>query len=466
MRKLILLTILCSYFGSCFSQIQDNSAVVGSWFGTLKVQGVSLRIVFSISEKDGVLVTTLDSPDQGARGLPTESTSFSGTEILIKMPAMYAQYKGNVEDSVTIKGIFSQSGSEFPLELSKQTSVVEKGTPAVQDPNAGKYTSTEVKFRNEQANITLAGTVTYPEGKTNCPVAILLTGSGAQDRDETLFEQKPFLRIADRLSANGIAVLRFDDRGVAQSEGDIRTATSYDFVTDALAAYEYMKNYPGIDSEKIGFIGHSEGASLAVMAAAENKDIAFIVMLAGPTISGDAILCLQAAAIARAQGAGEDAIKADYEMRSGIYSIIKNEQDDEKASAQIAEYMNGLPNYSDDQRKILVDAFVKGVLNPWMRAFISLDPAPYIGKVTCPVVAFWGSKDLQVPAKENIDALMKIIYKHKKNNFSIVNVTGVNHLFQDAETGLVTEYSNTEKAVMNDDTLDKIQDWINNYLLK
>ena len=466
MKKIILLAIFCSYFGSCFSQTQDNSAVVGSWLGTLKVSGVSLRVVFNISEKDGVLVTTMDSPDQKAKGLPTESTTLSGTEILIKMPAFGAQYKGVVEDSITIKGTFTQSGEEYPLEVLKQTEVVEKGTPAAQDPNAGKYTSTDVKFRNEQANITLAGTVTYPNDKTNCPVVILLTGSGSQDRDEALFGQKPFLRIADRLSANGIAVLRFDDRGFAQSEGDLSTATSYDFVTDALAAYEYMKNYPGIDSKKIGMIGHSEGGSLAVMAAAENKDIAFVVMLAGPALPGDDILCLQAAAITRASGMPEDFIETDSKMRLGIFSIIKNEPDNEKASAQITEYVNGLPGYPEDHKKMTIDGFVKGALNPWMRAFISFDPAPYLAKITCPVVAFWGSKDLQVPAKENSDALTNIIYKHKKNNFSIVNIDGVNHLFQDAETGLMTEYSNTEKAVMNDETLDKMQDWLNNYLLK
>ena len=466
MKKIILLVIFCSYLGNCFSQTQDNPAVVGSWHGTLKVSGVSLRIVFNISEKDGVLVTTMDSPDQGAKGIPTESTTLSGTEIMVKMPALGAQYKGVVEDSVTIKGTFTQSGMEFPLELLKQTDVVEKGTPAVQDPNAGKYTSTDVKFRNEQANITLAGTLTYPNGGSNCPVAILLTGSGAQDRDEALFGQKPFLRIADRLSANGIAVLRFDDRGVAQSEGDFSTATSYDFVTDAQAAYEYLKNHPGIDSEKIGMVGHSEGGNLAVMVAAENKNIAFVIMLAGSTLPGDNILCLQSAAITRAHGMPEDFIETDSKMRSGIFSIIKSEPDNEKASALITEYVNGLPGYSEDHKKMTIDGFVKGALNPWMRAFLSLDPAPYLAKLTCPVVAFWGSKDLQVPAKENIDALAKVIYKYKKNNFSIVTIDGLNHLFQNAETGLVTEYSDIEKAVMNDETLDKIQDWLNNYLIK
>ncbi len=465
MKRLILLTVFILQLGFCLAQTPDK-AIQGIWLGSLKVQqGISLRIVLNISEKDGSLITTMDSPDQGVKGIPTESTTFSGNELLVKIPAMRVQYKGILEDSVTIKGTFIQGEMQLPLDLSKQVELKEDSA-AVQDPNAGKYTSTDIKFRNEKAGITLAGTVTYPKDKTNCPVAILLTGSGAQDRDETIFAQKPFLRLADRLSANGIAVLRFDDRGFAQSEGDLWSATSYDFVTDALAAYEYMKTYPGINSRKIGFIGHSEGAGLATMAAVENKDIAFVVMLAGTTLPGDSLLCLQAAAINRAAGMGEDAIKSDYKMRSGIYEIIKKESDNTKASEQITTYVNGLPDFPAEQKKVLIEAFMKAGLNPWMRAFLGYDPAPYLAKLTCPTVAFFGSKDLQIPAKENIGGLMNVVYKNKKNNFSIVTINGVNHLFQNAKTGLVDEYSNKTEVVMNDETLDKLQDWLNNYLLK
>ncbi len=464
MKKLILYLVLILH--SIVSLCQTSNSIVGDWHGSLKVQGMSLRIVFHIEEKNSLLVTTLDSPDQSAKGIPTESTSLSGNELYVKMPALNGQYKGIVEDSITIKGTFTQGGMDFPLALLKQTGVIQKDSVAVQDPNAGKYISKDVKFRNEQANITLAGTITYPKDKTNCPAVILLTGSGSQDRDEALFEQKPFLRIADRLSANGIAVLRFDDRGFAQSEGDLATATTYDFVTDARAAYEFMKKYPGIDTKKIGFIGHSEGAGVAVMAASEDKSVAFVVMLAGTSLPGDSILCLQAAAIARASGAGEDFIKLDYKMRSGIFEIIKNEPDNEKATKQITDYVNGLPGFPDVQKVGIIDGFTKAGLSPWMRAFILFDPAPYLAKLTCPTVAFWGSKDLQVPAKENIGGLMNIIYKNKKNNYSIVNIQGVNHLFQTAKTGQTSEYSNTQEAVMNNETLDKLQDWLLNYLLK
>jgi len=464
MKKLILLFIYILSVGVCFAQTSNNS-VTGIWKGDLKVSGISLKIVFNISEKDGVLITTVDSPNQGARGIPTESTTLSGNDIVVEMPNMGAKYKGTI-DGLVIKGTFTQGGMAIPLELSKQTGDEEEETVAVQDPNAGKYTSTDIKFRNEKDGITLAGTITYPKDKTNCPAVILLTGSGAQNRDEELFGQKPFLRIADRLSANGIAVLRFDDRGFAQSEGNLQTATSYDFVTDALAAYEFMKTYPGIDSKKIGFIGHSEGAGVGAMAAAENKDIAFVVMLAGTALPGDSILILQAEKINRASGMGEEALKIDYKMRSGIYSIVKNEPDNEKASVRITEYVNGLSDYPAEQKKMLIDAFVKVVLNPWMRAFIAFDPAPYLAKLTCPVLAFWGSKDLQVPAKENIGKLSEIILKSKKKNFSIITIEGVNHLFQEAESGLTSEYANTNNAVMNDETLDKLQDWLDNYLLK
>ncbi len=464
MKRLILLTVFILQLGACFAQTPDKK-IQGIWSGTLKIQqGISLKVVLNISEKDGSLIATMDIPDQGAKGILTESTTFADNKLVVKMPAMRAQYQGLLEDSATIKGTFIQGEMELPLDLSKQTELKEDSV-AIQDPNTGKYTSTDVKFRNEKVNITLAGTVTFPKDKKNCPAVILLTGSGAQDRDETIFGQKPFLRIADRLSANGIAVLRFDDRGFAQSEGDMWTGTSYDFVSDALAAYEYMKNYPGVDSKKIGFIGHSEGAGLGVMAAVENKDVAFVVMLAGTTLPGDSLLCLQAAAINRVAGMTEDAITADYKMRSAIYEIIKR-TDNTKASEQITTYVNNLPDLPDEQKKALAAAFIKAGLNHWMRVFLEYDPLPYLAKLTCPTLAFWGSKDLQVPATENIGALMNLISKNKKDNFSIVTINGVNHLFQNAKTGLVTEYSNKEEVVMNDETLDKLQDWLSNHLLK
>lgn len=463
MKKYFLLIVIILQSVICLAQTPES--IVGEWSGKLKIQGFSLRIVLHIEEKNGGLVTTMDSPDQGANGIPTESTVFSGNEILVKLPALQAQFKGILEDSINIRGTFTQSGMDLPLELMKQTRE-EKKTVASQNPNVEKYTSTDVRFKNQKADITLAGTVTYPKGKTNCPAVILLTGSGAQDRDESLFGQKPFLRIADRLSANGFAVLRFDDRGFAQSEGDMKTATTYDFVTDALAAYEYLKNYPEIDPNKIGFIGHSEGAGVAAMAAAENKMIAYIVMLAGITVPGDSILNLQSAAFMRASGVDQVVIDADYRMRSGIYNIVKNEPDDTKASGQISAYIQSLDGLNEVQKQEITTALTKAVLAPWMRSFLLYDPEPYLAKVDCPALAFFGEKDLQVPAKENMAALVDIIYKNKKHDFSIINVDGVNHLFQNAHTGLINEYSNTEEVMMNDVTLDKLQDWLQNYLLK
>jgi fermentation-respiration switch protein FrsA (DUF1100 family) len=463
MKKCFLSAVIILQSVLCLSQ--TSKSIVGEWSGKLKMQGVALRIVLHIEEKNGVLITTMDSPDQGVNAIPTESTVFSENEIMVKLPALQAQFKGILEDSMNIRGIFTQRGMDLPLELLRQMGA-EKKTVAPQDPNAGKYTSTDVRFKNQSANITLAGTVTYPKEKINYPAVILLTGSGAQDRDESLFGQKPFLRIADRLSANGIAVLRFDDRGFAQSEGDIKTATTYDFVTDALAAYEFLKNYPGIDTSKIGFIGHSEGAGVAVMAAAENKTVAYVIMLAGIAISGDSLLNLQSAAIMRAAGTDQRVIDADYKMRSGVYNIVKNESDSAKASVQIAAHIQSLDDLTEVQKQEVTAIFTKTVLVPWMRSFLSYDPGSFLAKVDCPVVAFFGEKDLQVPAKENAAALTDLIYKNKKHHFSIVNVDGVNHLFQNAQTGLVSEYSNTEEAMMNDVTLDKLQDWLQNYSLK
>ncbi len=463
MKKFIM--GFCSLLYCCFAVAENPVPVAGTWNGNLEVQGFSLNVIFHITESEGIYAITLDVPQQGVKGIPAESTTLNGRELLVKIPVIQAEYKAEITNDTVISGAFSQGGASFPLSLKKQP-----GNPVVEvkanlPANVDAYTSKEVKFRNDRAGITLAGTLTYPKNKTNCPAVILLTGSGPQDRDETILEQKPFLRIADYLSSKGVAVLRFDDRGTALSEGDFKNATVYDFVTDALSAFRFLSGEEGIDKNRIGFIGHSEGANLGLMAAAENKMVAFTAMLGGISIPGDTLLRLQAYSMAKASGMSEPDLVKDNRMRNRIFNIIKNEPDQDQVSKDIAVVIDEeMSNIPESDRKKAADAFIQSSLSPWMRAFLAYDPAPYFRSVNCPVLVLYGNKDLQAPAPENTEALKKII--SGKNNFTLRVLPGLNHMFQDAQTGLVSEYYNLEKPMMNDEMLLVLQDWITSIALK
>ncbi|MCD6557403.1 MAG: alpha/beta hydrolase, partial [Bacteroidales bacterium] len=323
MKKILIISAILFLYVSNFSQ-----NIIGDWGGKIKIQGIQLRIVFHISKDTVLYNATLDSPDQGAFDLPVDSIFFNDEILKIVMTKLGAQYTGNYNsEQDEINGHFMQMGQSFELNLNRTTINEEKKKRYQEPEEPFPYFSENITFENKTANITLAGTLTLPKKDGKYPAVILISGSGTQNRDEELLGHKPFLIISDYLTKQGIAVLRYDDRGTAKSEGDFSTATSEDFASDAEAAFNYLLNREEINKQNIGLIGHSEGGLIAPMIAAKNKSVAFIVLLAGPGISGEKILLMQSQLIGKANGATEKELKASNKLNKKIYSLLKNEKD-------------------------------------------------------------------------------------------------------------------------------------------
>lgn len=427
--------------------------ITGHWNGVLKVSGIQLRVVFNITKTETGYTSTMDSPDQGAKGIPVTSTTFENSILNLKVSNAGIEYKGEFKaDSIT--GTFTQRGQSFAMNLKRDNN--EK--PALIRPQEPvkpyPYYSEEVTFRNEKANLLLAGTLTLPAKEGIFPVVVLISGSGPQNRDEELLGHKPFLVLSDYLTRNGIAVLRYDDRGVAKSEGDFKTATSLDFASDAEAAVSYLKTRKEIDKKKIGLIGHSEGGIIAPMVASKSKDISFIVLMAGTGIPGNQILLLQQELIGKASGASGSDLDKSHEINSAIFDIvIKSNNTDTLRNELTGFLMQKLKESADSQKPegISDSDFVKSqvdqISTPWMQYFIKYDPAPTLKKVKCRVLALNGEKDLQVPANENLPAIESALLKSGNKNVTTKEFPNLNHLFQECKTGLPAEYAQIEQTI-------------------
>ncbi|KPK76261.1 MAG: hypothetical protein AMJ79_07340 [Phycisphaerae bacterium SM23_30] len=442
--------------------------IEGIWQGTLKVSGIELRIVFNISLRpDGVYTATMDSPDQGAKGIPVDSVTYKDGKLRLEVKVVQGFYEGRLQaDGDTIQGQWQQSGLNLPLELKRS----DKPIPPPKRPQEPKkpypYLEEEVVYENSKAKIKLAGTLTLPKQEGSFPAALLITGSGAQDRNETVMGHRPFLVLADYLTRRGIAVLRVDDRGVGGSTGDISKATSEDFAQDVLAGIEYLKSRKEINPGQIGLIGHSEGGIIAPMAAVKSSDVAFIVLMAGTGLTGEEILYLQAALIARAAGATEETIALNRKGQEQIFTIVKQESDDQIAEKKIEKKINELLAELPEEQKKAIETVLeaqkgqmKRVLSPWFRFFVTYDPKPALMKVKCPVLALNGQKDLQVPPQENLRAIEQALTAGGNKRFTIKELPDLNHLFQTARTGSPTEYSKIEET-MSPTALKLIADWI------
>jgi len=310
-----------------------------------------------------------------------------------------------------------------------------------------------VHFANKKGNFDLAGTLTMPNKTGVFPAVILITGSGPQNRDEEILDHKPFLVIADYLTRNGIAVLRFDDRGTNESKGDFKAATSMDFSTDVEAALDFLLNRKEIDKSKIGLIGHSEGGLIAPMVAVRRKEVGFIVLLAGPGISGKRILLSQEALIGRASGESEDVIRDMSSISNAAYDLIAGSQNLDTLKKALTAYFSDRLKADSTFAKAagsepgqFIAMQVKQLATPWMKYFIQYDPAPTLEKVKCPVLALDGSKDLQVPPEIDLAAIKTALEKGGNKEVTTVELPNLNHLFQECKTGSPSEYATIEQT--------------------
>lgn len=440
--------------------------ITGQWNGILKVQGTQLRVVFNINKTGNCYSSTMDSPDQGAKGIPVTSTTFENSILKIEITNAAIQYEGTLDKDNAFIGTFKQGSQEFPMSLSRKA-IEKEAVKRPQEPTKPyPYYSEDVTFQNTKANISLSGTLTLPKKEGYFPVVILITGSGAQNRDEELLGHKPFLVISDYLTKNGIAVLRYDDRGTAESTGEFSTATSADFATDVESAIAYLKTRKEINKKKIGLIGHSEGGIIAPMVASTSKDVAFIILLAGTGIQGDQLLLSQQKSIGKVSGVSDKDLHNNELTNKKAFDIVNKSKSLEQLNIDLTNYIKQTLIDNPDAEKPegmsdddFVKLQVKQIANPWMQYFIKYNPTPTLEKVKCPVLALNREKDLQVPAKINLEAIEKALEKGGNKNVTTKELPNLNHLFQECETGSPSEYETIEQT-FSPIALSEISNWI------
>ncbi len=462
MKKLLIVS-LCAIFATVLSAQE----ITGSWQGKLQLPGgIGLRLVFNISKTDNGFSATMDSPDQGAKGIPMTSASFTDKVLTVVYDAAKIKFTGTLVSADSISGTFVQFAGSYPLGLKLSSKPVAK-LNRPQDPKAPfSYRSEDVKFENIRDKVSLSGTLTMPFTGNNFPAVVLISGSGAQNRDEELMGHKPFLVLADYLTQNGYAVLRYDDRGSFGSTGDFSSATTFDLANDAEAALNYLKSRKEINPKKIGLMGHSEGGIIAPIVAVKNSNVAFIVLLAGPGLKGSDILLLQQEAIGKVNGVSEKDLKETREINTEIYGLVDKIKNMDTLKHQLTNSLQTIPTKYPDMKmpeglnfQQVVDMQLKQICTPWIVEFIRYDPAPMLEKVKCPALAIIGSKDLQVPAKENIPAIRNAFAKSGNKKVVVQELEGLNHLFQTCTTGSPNEYGNIEETI-SPLALKTISDWL------
>jgi pimeloyl-ACP methyl ester carboxylesterase len=438
MRFLPRAVVVAALFAPAIATAQVGP-IVGDWYGTLKTPQKPLPIVFHI-KADGA--TTVDSPAQQAMGLGATTTVSDG-KVKVALQAIPAAFEGTIAaDGQSLVGQWGQNGGGLPLTL---TRTAPAAAPAPKRPQTPKppfdYRAEEVSYINPASGLKLAGTLTLPQGSGPYPVALLITGSGPQDRDDTMFDHKPFLVIADALTKRGVAVLRVDDRGVGGSQGgDLAKATTADFATDVEAGVAFLRGRKDIDPARIGLIGHSEGGVIAPMVAAKDPKIAFVVLLAGTGVQGGKVLSTQARDMAMASGASPEAAKKQGDIVGAATLLVRMQPDPASAKAKIVALLQGL-----GAPQQAAEAQGEMLTSPWFDYFIKLYPAEALGQVRCPVLALNGEKDRQVSAGQNLPAIKEALTQSP--DVTVTALPGLNHLFQTAKTGSISEYADIEETI-------------------
>ena len=442
------------------SNVQAQN-ITGTWNGVLNVMGNQLTLVFHIEKADSGYTATFDSPDQGSLGIPFTSVKYDAQAITLNARNIGAFYKGTVTgDSLT--GTWNQGGQAFALNMSRNEVQKESYNRPQEPQKPYPYIAKEVTFSNESDSLTLAGTLTLPADKGPHPVVVLISGSGPQNRDEEVFGHKPFLVLADHLTRNGIAVLRYDDRGTAESTGNYAAATSKDFAQDVVHAVAFLKNQPMIDSSNIGLIGHSEGGLIAPMVANQSPDVSFVVLLAGTGVTGKEISLMQAQTLTPLDIPDQEAFQ---QFNKKAIEIASSDKDISVLREELAQHYQRsksilkqmLPEGMD------VDAFIKQQvetsLRPWSRFFYNYDPATELRQLTVPVLSLIGTRDVQVPAKMNHPAIRRALKEAGNKDYTIKELKGLNHMFQESESGTMQEYAEIEQTIAPA-ALNEITQWI------
>ena len=434
-------------------------SVEGVWQGALEANGLRLRFQLHVTHDDEKhLVAALDSPDQGISGLPAVNVSQKLTVFHFEIPIVQGVYEGNLNAAKSlITGNWTQGGITHNLNFQRSDQLVELVRP--QNPKKPyPYREEEVTFANPKAQVSLTGTLTLPSGQGPFPPAILVAGSGPHDRDENVAGHRPFLVLTDHLTRKGIAVLRYDKRGIGRSTGNYEQATTEDFASDATAALDYLKSRKEINSKKIGLIGHSEGGLIAPLIASHSSDVAWIVLLAAPALKGEQIMLLQSELILKAAGFDDDRIAKARDFSLQSYALARKEKDPEVLETKLTDLVDST-GMSTTLPPTTLKPQARMMTLPWFRFFLDYDPVPALKKTQCPVLALNGDKDLQIASKENLAQIERALREGGNKDFQGHELPGLNHLFQHAPTGSPTEYGGIQETFAPE-ALTFISDWI------
>jgi pimeloyl-ACP methyl ester carboxylesterase len=449
---------------------------IENWSGVLNAGGQKIELILHlIKNADNSYISNWDVPIQKAKGIPSSKTEFNNGQLSIEVKMIGASYEAKLNVAGDkMEGSWGQSGMNFPLNLEP---LKEGQAPMViikpQTPKAPfAYTIKEFTYEGVKTKLTYGATLTYPNDQQKYPLVILITGSGRQDRDETIFDHKPFGVIADYLTKKGFAVLRVDDRGAGKSSGDFSTSTTADFALDVEEHIQYAKSLPMVDAKKIGLLGHSEGGLIAPMVAARDKSIAFIVLMAGPGVAITELMAKQNEMVLLSAGINQQAVDAYIPLYERLMKTIISMNDQQAAIDQSKKIVKQWFDQTDN-------AFVKATTNisteadinnfattmaqtlstKWWKYFAAYNPQPTLQKLSCPVLAINGSADIQVPASINLKGIETALKKGGNKQFSIKQFEGLNHLFQKCSKCTVPEYGELETTI-EPAVLDTIGTWL------
>lgn len=451
-----------------FAAAQRKNGIEGTWYGTLALpDGATLKMAIEFEKGRGrTMKATIISLDQGAMGIAADKVRLQENRIYLTIEEDDVTIEGTLDKTAsTISAQWKQGPIKFPLNLKLVDEV-----PGFNRPQTPKrpfpYYEKEVAFLNRSAKVKLAGTLTLPRSKGPHPAAILLQGSGPHGRDEMVAYHRPFLVLADYLTRNGIAVLRYDKRGTNHSTGDYGKATIHDLASDASAAVDYLKTRREIDSSRIGLIGHSEGGTVAPIVAVESSDVAFIVSMAGPGLSGYDTIILQDLASTKLEGITDEELELMRQVVEQYYRVPLEEKDNDIAKAKMQKIYDDMTDEQRHAYRYLKDGWTNQIdncLSPGCRSAHEFDPKPILMKVKCPVLAINGALDVQVTPKENLAGIEEALEAGGNTNFTVKELPGLNHLLQTADTGTFAEYSKIEETIAPV-ALETIANWLKEHV--
>jgi pimeloyl-ACP methyl ester carboxylesterase len=463
MRSIRLAFVVCGALATAQPALAQQSPLAGRWGGALEVQALRLRITLAVVDSGGSLQARFVSVDQGGSSFPA-AVSIQRDSVTLTAAQIGATYRAVLVGRDTLRGDWMQGPASLPLTMVR-------GADAAMVMRRPQHPQPPYPYRTEEVTVEsvpgvrLAGTLTLPNGDGPFPAAVLVTGSGPQDRDETLVGHKPFLVIADHLTRNGIAVLRLDDRGTGRSTGSFSAGTSEDFAQDAAAAVRWLRARPESRDDAVGIIGHSEGGLIAPMVAARMPELGFAVLLAGPGIPSAELLMQQGALISRAGGESEAQIQRTVALQRTMFAAIAETPDSTALHDQLRGILAGfryaLTPAEQEQlgSEAALDASLNVLVSPWYRWFLRYDPTPALRATRVPVLALNGSLDLQVPADENLAGIQRAMAAGGNRDVTVEKLPGLNHLFQTARTGAPSEYGEIEET-MAPVVLDRMTAWI------